>query len=249
MSQIPWVKMQDFLFDCGSVREPRKFCERIVNRIDMLIPFDQARFYFLNDNGRVYDEYLIGVDKRWTRAYHEYYSNIMGGRYSLLARGGSTGVPNIEDCVYDWSVYHADNEFYSDYVRPQGILHSFGFGVYDNHDILKGSCMLDRVSNVRFTPEEIRIMYYIRTHLDNLHRNFYVPVPGNRDAINSTTPQSPLTAREKEIAELILQGITPANISKKLHLSRNTVNKHISNIHAKLNVTNIRELLVKLSQL
>ena len=59
---LPWNRINDFLLDCGRVRDPKEFAKTVMDRISALIPFDQARLYFLNDNGDIYDEYLIGVD-------------------------------------------------------------------------------------------------------------------------------------------------------------------------------------------
>lgn len=49
-------------------------------------------------------------------------------------------------------------------------------------------------------------------------------------------PASPLTAREDEIAELIAEGRTNAEIAKTLHLSVFTVKNHVSSILMKLAV-------------
>ena len=55
-----------------------------------------------------------------------------------------------------------------------------------------------------------------------------------------------LTTREAEIAAFLVKGVTPPNISRELCISITTVNKHIANMHAKLNVSTRQELIVKL---
>lgn len=52
-----------------------------------------------------------------------------------------------------------------------------------------------------------------------------------------------LTPREREIAELLLQGYTNKQIADMLLISENTVKTHTRKIYYKLNVTNKRELL------
>lgn len=52
-----------------------------------------------------------------------------------------------------------------------------------------------------------------------------------------------LTAREKEILKMIAEGMSHAEIGKKLFLSTRTVDTHRSNIIKKLNVKNITELI------
>jgi DNA-binding CsgD family transcriptional regulator len=220
-----------------------------MNRISALIPFDQARLYFLNDNGDVYDEYLLGIDKQTAWEYHEHYSRVDNGAYSVAkkAREFQNHYPSVEDCIYDWSKYGPEEEFFKEYVRPNQIRHSFGLGLRDLHNTLKCMFSLERVRDIKYSEAEIAIMSQIRAHLDNLYQNFYVPVPGGNDTMkNKIMEDSRLTSREAEIAELLTRGVTPVHISEKLYISTTTVKKHIANIHGKLNVSTRQELIVKL---
>lgn len=61
-------------------------------------------------------------------------------------------------------------------------------------------------------------------------------VSGERKAIETTAP-SPLTTRELEVIRLIADGLSNTEIAEKLFLSEKTVKSHVSNILAKLHVT------------
>jgi hypothetical protein len=171
---LPWNKINDFLLDCGRFREPKEFSKAVMNRISALIPFDQARLYFLNDNGDMYDEYLLGVDKQTAREYHEHYSRVDNGAYSIArkAREFQNHYPSVEDCIYDWNKYGPGEEFFKEYVRPHQIRHSFGLGLRDLHNTLKCMFSLERVRDIKYSEVEIAIMSQIRAHLDNLYQNF-----------------------------------------------------------------------------
>ena len=54
-----------------------------------------------------------------------------------------------------------------------------------------------------------------------------------------------LTAREREVLDLIAAGITNAAIASRLGLAPNTVSNHISNIFAKLRVASRAEAIVR----
>lgn len=55
--------------------------------------------------------------------------------------------------------------------------------------------------------------------------------------------QFSLTKREREIAELILQGNSNPDIAKTLYISENTVKRHVNNIYQKTGVKNRYELI------
>lgn len=66
---------------------------------------------------------------------------------------------------------------------------------------------------------------------------------------NKETPRSDafpeLTEREREILELIAQGLTNPAIAKKLVLSPKTVRNHVSNIFSKLQVRDRSQAIVR----
>ncbi|MCS5695729.1 LuxR family transcriptional regulator [Desulfofundulus thermocisternus] len=57
-----------------------------------------------------------------------------------------------------------------------------------------------------------------------------------------------LTAREREVLKLILEWLDDVEIAKRLYLSIGTAKTHRRNIYQKLGVSNLRELLAKLSR-
>lgn len=106
---------------------------------------------------------------------------------------------------------------------------------------------MDRTGRVNFSDGEMESLYYLSSHLDNLHRNFYVSPPNIQAGISNEWKQDiALTPRETEIAGLLCGGLSPDAVAQKLFISRQTVYKHISHIHAKLNVSTQQELMVKL---
>ena len=55
-------------------------------------------------------------------------------------------------------------------------------------------------------------------------------------SLGAPTAEYGLTEREREILDLLVDGLTQKVVARQLELSRHTVNTHIRNIYAKLNV-------------
>ena len=55
--------------------------------------------------------------------------------------------------------------------------------------------------------------------------------------------ENPLTAREKEVLDLLAQGLSYKMVADKLFISFNTVNSHIKHIYEKLHVSSVGEAI------
>jgi len=253
--ELPWIKINDFLVNVGNIREPKDFCVRVIKNIYPLIPYDQARIYFLKDTGQIDDEVLVGVEESWGEAYREYYSKIDNSRYAIPARAyqnlikrkeGYYALPRFGGGVYNWERYEIGSaEFALNYIKAQRINHTASFVLHSAENLIKAVCILDRTSHCEYSQKEIGIMSTIQPHLDNLHENLFVLVQPDA-CIPSSPIQNELTKREAEIVELLARGLTPKRVSGNLCISLPTVYRHIANIHKKLKVSNRQELLIKL---
>ena len=144
-------------------------------------------------------------------------------------------MPGIEGGFYDWEEHRRD-EFVADYVLAQGIRHSAGFAFHDPIGRIACVYALDRTTHGGFTALEAETLRRVQPHLDNLHRNLLV-VPSAARAIDAAAGEA-LSGREREVATLLLRGMTPAAIARELSISRPTVYRHVANIHGKLAVSN-----------
>jgi DNA-binding CsgD family transcriptional regulator len=246
-NDIPWAEINELILNCGEAKTPHELSANMFEHIDLIVPFDQGRIYTLNPNEEVSADTLFGVDKRWPRMYYDYYSQILDGRYSLqrnMHKNGRVIASHAKICVYDWSAI-SDDEFIADYIRPQRIRHSVGFGLYDMRFVCKRVCIIDRTRHGGFSKPELDVLGVIVSHLENLHRNFYIDAD-RECSVGRPGMDETLTARENEIADMICKGYAPEKIADILFVSRATVYKHIAHIHTKIGVSSRQELIVKL---
>ena len=162
----------NIVLNSGSVHEQKTFSTNVLNTLATVCPFDQARIYFYNGNGRIYDQYLIGADPKWANAYHEYYSKIQNGRYSTKPECNENMRPHAQRVkIKNWEGDEIiNNEFYQDYVRPQQIKSSIGFAFFDTTGSTRAVFMLDRTSSAMFSDYELRLMSLAYPQLNNMHK-------------------------------------------------------------------------------
>ncbi|WP_018693568.1 response regulator [Algicola sagamiensis] len=75
------------------------------------------------------------------------------------------------------------------------------------------------------------------------HKTFISQKVASQLALSSSEPQSPLTHREKQIVQLIAEGLTNKEIAKKLFISVKTVDTHRFRAMKKLNIHHVVDLV------
>ena len=264
-SQSQWAKLNEFLLQVGSFDDPIAFCVNAIRRLRNVVSFDEGRVYFMDSDGQVFDEYLLGVSKKVTKAYHEYYGELGGRRYSATKRAKDEEqrlrlndandetpkgmrVKRQRIVVMDWSKEPHDTRFYREYVAPLGLTFSTGFQLFDVDGNTRALFCLDRTRPVDYSSDERALLSLVATHLDNMYRKlFCVPPVSQGDTIGLMASGVELTERERQVCTMLMRGASTKSIAKMFGISRTTVYKHVSNIHRKLGVSSQGELLARLS--
>lgn len=235
-TELPWMKINDFLLIVGRERTSQGLCTSILYEIAGLIPYDIGALFLLDETGKSYKQILIEMEPKWSKAYIDYYSKIEEGRFSYFI-----DKPDEKD----WSDYR-NSEIATDYMAPQRIRHSATLKLYSSDHFLRGAIGLNRSCSSGFTQSEKEILSVLRPHLSNLHKNLFVAGCENKSCDPSGDEAKHLTGRETQITDLLCKGLSPGQISKKYFISQRTVYKHLENIYQKLGVSTRQELLVKL---
>lgn len=99
-----------------------------------------------------------------------------------------------------------------------------------------------------FKPEDLYMA--LEMGLSNYHRSLRQRLPQDEvlPIVNQQLPH-PLSRREGEVLELLLQGKTNQDIAAALFVSINTVKTHLSNLYAKLDVDSRAQALAFINSL
>ncbi len=245
LSSTEWEQIYSFLLECGRANSPDELAETIIDGLRLFVPYDTASVYLLDGSGKICSHHLRGVDERWNKIYLAYYIYTDNERYNIFRNTSIVQSPGeVLLNVYNWEQVESV-EFVPDFVRARGLLHTCGFGLPVIGRKVRITFCLDRTQSVPFQDKEINLLRMLIPLLRDFHKNFFalntVPIPNT-----VKVDQSTLTSRETQIAELLCQSMSPAEISQHLHIAQSTTYKHIANIYAKLNVSSQRQLLAKL---
>ncbi len=106
----------------------------------------------------------------------------------------------------------------------------------ENGLVIAGLALLRHAADPPFSPAEVRLL----SHLDPLVENALC----RRDDV-SRMPQLPedlLTAREHDVARLVLDGVSNAFVAARLGMSEATVKTHLTRVYSKLGIRGRTEL-------
>lgn len=244
--QPSWTECSDFILECGSIHEPYRFCVNVLDKIRDIIPYDQALFLMLDSNRKIARKHFVGFTDRWAQMYLDYYSKFQGDDLSLTAEAielegrGYVRLINWHD--YDGS----RDDMLVNYIRPRRLSQSLAIVLFNLKGAPATTFTLDRLIDGKFTDLEVETAKLLTAHLNNLYKNLFVRPTAQVRMWDGIAGIEDLTEREREVLDLLCQGIKPTFIARELHISTGTVNKHIAHIYRKLGVDSKQELLVKL---
>lgn len=248
ISDIAYDKdIQHAILACGSVREPRAFALNAADTFQSICPFDQALVFFFNGDGKLCDQHLLSADEHWVSMYRSYYAHTEDQRFNISKPGSGREIPGrIVISVRDWTK-EDQTEFIIQHVQAKKLKYTCSFGLHDMDGRRRVNFALDRIYQKNFTEQELLRLALILAHLNNLYKNFYYQRRSSLSAMRqSAWASANLSEREAQVANLLCQGVSPANISRTLYISPTTTNKHIAHIYKKMQVSSKQELLVKL---
>lgn len=245
-AEIPWEKVYDYVLKCSAERDPAGFAVTALEELDDLIPYNQGLVYLLDEQRQVAFQHLVNIKNRWSNMYLGYYSNLGTADLSLAARVDETaGKPLVRRIIW---ANEPKTEFLTDYIMARGVRYSLSFGLFDNNGMPRAAFSLDRSNKACFTDAELALLYTALAPVIGIFKNFFTDpsdIPGAKKTIREESLDAVLTPREREVVDLLCQGLAPVHVAATLRISTSTVYRHIANIYRKLHLSSQQELLVR----
>ena len=244
---IPWEKLYDYVLACGREHDPFRFVVCALEGMGSLVPYDQGLAYCLDEKRAVCAQHLVNIKSRWSTMYLEYYSKLVTTSHTLDDSAEETFDAPFVTRI-DWT-QEPVTEFIANYIMARGVKRSLTFALFDLNSLPRAAFSLDRTRETGFSETEVEIARLAVAQLGSLYKNFFTnpsAVPGSEHPRAETALESVLTKREREVVELMCQGLSPAHVAKTLRINVSTAYKHIAHIYRKLGVSSQQELLVRI---
>lgn len=239
-----WKSIYDFVLECGKAQDPVSFASEVITHMKKICPFEEALVYFFDGNGKICNQHLHNIAENYSDTYVKYYA-YENSELHNCRKENYREIPNKTMMkIIDWT--SEDTLFVKNLIRPRGLRYTLAFLLYDLDRNYRTIYAFDRLRMNQFTEQEMTNVYHALPLLNNYHKKFFYTSRNLSVMPQFTTETSNLTVREAEIANMLCQGISPANISKTLFISTATTYKHIANIYEKMHVSSQRELLALL---
>jgi len=239
-----WKAIYDFVFECGKAHDPVSFAAEVITHMKKICAFEEALVYFFDGNGKICNQHLYNIADNYSETYVNCYAYDNDELHNCRKENYRENPNKTMMKVIDWTV--EDTSFVNSLIRPRGLKYTLAFLLYDLDRNYRTIYAFDRLKMSNFSEQELLNVFHALPLLNNYHKKFFYTSKNVSVIPQFSTETSNLTTREAEIANMLCQGISPANISKTLFISTATTYKHISNIYEKLNVSSQRELLTLL---
>ncbi|MDC5696541.1 LuxR C-terminal-related transcriptional regulator [Intrasporangium calvum] len=225
----------DFVGDVGELDFDEPYPLELVRRLMDVVPCDAITYQELDPRAQIFTvEIGFGADEDddpdgyWrhgpcpTLAYRERTGDLEAVRTSdLIGRRSFVELP-----------------VFRDYFKPAGLEHVLDLGLPSARPQLRSFVLFRRLGARDFSERDRVVLEALRPHLYRLEahaalRRRLAEALQELDNEASLDAYSVLTPRESQIAELLAEGKTNAQIAAVLWIAPSTVKKHLEHIYAK----------------
>ncbi|MDD5927268.1 MAG: LuxR C-terminal-related transcriptional regulator [Firmicutes bacterium] len=220
--------------------------QTLLTKINEVIDYSHSLSYLIRyeDSQQTSFQYESpDIPQPYLRLYVEKF--IMTDYINWYVRSPEKPVFRESDIVPD--SIRLNSYFFAEWMMPIGLYHGAGMIISRNGIKYAGLFLYRSENEPNFSERDIEILRIIN---ERLSRKFYNSFPNGilteeigNNANNVLTIDKRLTDKEREILSYIASGMLRTNLSYQLHITENTLNKHLANIYKKLNINTFEQLI------
>lgn len=235
-------QLNHLIFDAPAL----KLLPQLLEALKPLVPYSHSLTHFVRyDEGEMvsFQYESSDIPRQHLQLYEDKF--IMSDYINWYARGMCSSVFRESDVVPD--SLRLSSKFMSGWMKPLGLYHGVGMIISRNDVKYAGVYLYRGEEDDDFSDRDLEILNVLQ---ERLWRKFFHAFPnGIIDENLDTLPENVirldrrLTHREQEILAYIDAGVLRNDLSDQLHITENTLNKHLANIYRKLNISAYEQLI------
>lgn len=217
------------------VRPAKNIRFHIQQQLHLFFGYHSSIFWDIDDEGNLSNPSAYFIDDQFMSVYlKEFHQIDVLHPKKYLPLFLERNILRISD-IMSWKEYEK-SYYYQFLMKRYGFYDQLGIVFTYNNLPIGAIGMAKHESQKHFTELDCMRFHYLSKIISSvlLHE------------IRNEWKHSLLSKREKEVVKLVKEGKTNAAIAKELHVSINTVKKHLQNIYQKYNVQNRIQLIEKL---
>lgn len=245
MNEKEWKLFNDLLLEVYYSKDIQTFGKKCLSLIKLFISYDQGHFVVLDVNGKINESASVfeNVDDQRREEYVKHYFD--ADYLTYLYSFSKTMCYRDTDILSDEN--RMNSEMYINFIKPQNLDLGCGMIIMQDGKVRALFNLLRNTGKPDVSNHEMEILEIFKLHFEK-NILYYVDLPSEDLRIKrkkQIADKIHLSEREQEIVELIIEGYSNNEVSKRLHITTATVKKHLSNIYEKTGV-NRRIQLVNL---
>jgi len=244
LKEMEWNRINELLLEIYSMDNEHEIADRFLKIIRGLIPYSQGFILMSSEENEINAENsaFINISEKMKNLYIDHFYKVDYINY--IINDSSTLV--FKDTEILENSLRVKTELYQGFLKPQNIEYGCGIIFIKEGNVL-GVLNLFRSADLGdFSDRDIRILHLVKDHMTNIIHSLRKSSKslGGRLSINFDELESyKLSKREKEIIQMMIQGLSNQDISDKYTISISTVKKHVYNIFTKIGINSRMQLL------
>lgn len=216
---------------------PARLGHEILSLLGRMVPVAGSCFYDVDSDMVATHHYMQNLGEKWLGAYQDCFFEYDPLHPSHYADGQTTiATFNMNANVRDWRA----REYASNFLIPQNTPYQLEIYFRSADRIIAGASLMRRREMGCFTDGDVDLLQRLVPFVE-----FTVGWTG-RNAVQDKLAMFGLSPREREIADLVAQGLSNKEICRDLDLELPTVKTYMSRIFTKTGVRTRTELLSRL---
>lgn len=223
---------------------PAEFQRKSLTAINGLLPLSYSIFALVDPSIRSQGMVLQNLDIETDREYQTCYC-----RHDPLHpdhfRDSQATVVCLDDLLTEEELFQT--VYYREFMRPHHMRHVTEMFLRREGEIIAIISMMRDETMNSFGAAELELLHTLHPLLEFSLNNIYKPQRLNERSILADMFQ--LTARELDVIEHIIAGLSNKLIADKMYLSLSTIKTHLQHIFDKLSVNSRTRLLAKIYEI